>query len=93
MVSIAFANTGFVLLRTIPSKLLSPGDDDLVEMFEDYLSRFACQTRRAVVFKILRDVEAVRIDSILAFRISLHRVYVHLLIALVRIEMEPPSRT
>jgi hypothetical protein len=62
VVSIAFANTGFVLLSTIPSKMFPPGGNDLVEMLKDYLANLAPQTRRAVVFKILRDVEEVRIN-------------------------------
>jgi hypothetical protein len=32
VVSIAFAKTGFVLLCRVPSELLSPGDDDPIEM-------------------------------------------------------------
>jgi hypothetical protein len=91
VVLIALAKTGFVLLCTIPSELLTPSRNDLIEMFKDYLSHLATQTRRAVVFKILNDIETVRLDPILALRISLHRVHVHRLIALVRIEMKPPA--
>jgi len=47
VVSIPFANTGLVLLCTIPSKMFSPGSNDLVEMLEDDLTHLAFQTRRA----------------------------------------------
>ena len=60
-------------------------------MLKDYLTHLASQTRRAVVLKILNDIEAVRVQPILALRICLHRMYVHRLIALVRVEMEPPT--
>jgi hypothetical protein len=66
VVLIAFAKTGFVLLCTIPSELLTPSRNELIEMFKDYLSHLATQTRRAVVFKILNDIETVRLDPILA---------------------------
>jgi hypothetical protein len=33
-VSIAFANTGFVLLCTIPSKMLPPCGNDLIEVLK-----------------------------------------------------------
>jgi hypothetical protein len=45
VVSIAFAKTGFVLLCTIPSEMLSPSSNDLIEMLKDYLSHLASQTR------------------------------------------------
>jgi hypothetical protein len=83
VVSIAFAKTGFVLLCTISSEMLPPSNNDLIEMLKDYLSHLASQTRRAVVFKILDDIETVRLQPILAFCISLHRMHVHRLIALV----------
>jgi len=51
VVSMAFAKIGFVLLCTIPSKMFPPGNNELIEMFEDDLSHFTPQTRRAVVFK------------------------------------------
>jgi len=35
LVSIAFAKTGLVLLCTISSEMLPPGNHDLVEMLED----------------------------------------------------------
>ena len=91
VVSIAFANTGFVLLCTEPSEMLPPGGNDLIEVLEDYLAHLASQTRREVVFKILSDIEAVGDQAILALCISLHRMDVHWLIALVRVEMEPPT--
>jgi hypothetical protein len=59
VVSIAFAKTGFVLLCTISSKLLPPGSYYLIEMLKDDLAHLAPQTRRAVVFKILNDIETV----------------------------------
>jgi hypothetical protein len=69
VVSIAFAKTGFVLLCTIPSETLPPGINDLIEMFEDYLTHLASQTRRAVVFKILDDIEMVWLQPVLALSI------------------------
>ena len=77
VVSIAFAKTGFVLLSTISSEMLPPGNHDLVEMFKDYLPHFASQTRCAAVLKILDDIEAVRLQPILALCIALHRMRVH----------------
>jgi hypothetical protein len=94
VVSIAFAKIGFVLLCTIPSEMFPPGNNELIEMLEmleNYLAHLASQTRRAVVFKILDDIETVRIQPILALRISLHRMHVHRLVALVRVEMKPPA--
>ena len=43
VVRIALANTGFVLLCTIASKMLPPGFDDLVEVFKNYLAHLAPQ--------------------------------------------------
>ena len=83
MVSIAFAKTGFVLLCTIPSKVLPPSINDLFEVRKNYLSHLASQTWRAVVFKFFDDIETVGLQPILAFCISLHRMHVHRLIALV----------
>jgi hypothetical protein len=91
VVSIAFANTGFVLLGTIPSEMLPPSGNDLIEMLKNYLAHLASQTRRAVVLKILNDIETVRVQPILALCIPLHRMHVHRLISLVRVEMEPPT--
>jgi hypothetical protein len=91
VVSIAFAETGVVLLCTISSKTLPPGSYDPIKMLEDYLPHFASQTRCAVVPKILIDIETVRMQPILALRISLHSMHVHRLIALVRVEMDPPT--
>ena len=68
VVSIAFAKIGFVLLCTIPpriSKMLPPCNNYLIEMLKDYLAHLASQTRRAVVFKILNDIELVRLQPIL----------------------------
>jgi hypothetical protein len=93
VVSIAFAKIGFVLLCTIPSEMLPPCNNDLIEMLKDYLAHLASQTRRAVVFKILNDIETIRMQPILALCISLHRMHVHWLVALVRVEMKPPART
>jgi hypothetical protein len=91
VVSIAFAKTGLVLLCTTPSKMLVPCGDDRVEMLKNDLPHLASPTRRAVVFKILGDIETVRMDPILALGISLYTVYVHWFVALVRIEVQPPS--
>jgi hypothetical protein len=77
VVSIAFAKTGFVLLCTVSSKTLSSGGYDLIEMLKDDLTHLASQTRRAVVLKIFNDIESVRMQPILAFCISLHRMHVH----------------
>ena len=59
VVSIAFAKIGFVLLCTIPSKMLPPCINDLFEVREDYLSHFASQTWRAIVFEFFYDIETV----------------------------------
>jgi len=91
VVSIAFAKTGFVLLSTIPSEMLPPTSNDPIEMLKDDLSYFASQTGCAVVFELLNDIETVRMQPILALRISLHRMNVHRFVALVRVEMKPPA--
>ena len=39
VVSIAFAKTGFVLLCTIPSEMLPPNNNDLIEMLKDHIAR------------------------------------------------------
>jgi hypothetical protein len=91
VVSIAFAKTGFVLLCTISSEMLAPRGNDLIEVLKYYLAHLASQTRRRVVLEILNDIETVRVQPILARRISLDRMHVHRLIALVRVEMEPPT--
>jgi len=49
--------------------MLPPAICDLIEVFQDYLATFATQARRKVVFKILFDIEAVRVRPILALRI------------------------
>ena len=77
VVSIAFAKTGFVLLCTIPSEMLPPGDNDLIKMLKYDLAHLASQSRRAVAFRILDDIETVRVQPILALCISLHRMHVH----------------
>src|SRR5664279_4825237 len=59
VVSIAFAKTGFVLLCTIPSKVLPPSIDDLFEVCKDYLSHLASQAWRAIVFIFFDDIESV----------------------------------
>jgi hypothetical protein len=69
VVSIAFAKTGFVLLSTIPSEMLPPGSNDLIEMLKDDLPHLASQTRRAVVLKILDDIETLRLQPLLAQRL------------------------
>ena len=66
VVSIAFAKTGFVLLRTIPSEMLPPSGNDLIEMLKDYLPHLASQT-----LKILDDIEAVRMQPIFALNVPL----------------------
>lgn len=91
VVSIAFAKIGLVLLCKVSSEVLTPSGNDLIEMLKDYLAHFASQTWRALVFKVFDDIETVRVQPVLAFCLSLHRVHVHRLITLVRIEMEPPT--
>jgi hypothetical protein len=54
-------------------------------MLKDDLAYLASQTRRAIVFELLSDIEAARMEPVLALRISLHRMHVHRLIALIRI--------
>jgi len=85
VVSIAFAKTGFVLLSTIPSEMLPPSSNDLIEMLKDDFAYLASQTRRAVVFELLNDIETIRMQPILALCVTLHRMHVHRLIALVRV--------
>ena len=60
VVSIAFAKTGFVLLSTIPSEMLPPRNNDLIELLEDDLAYLAPQTRSAVVFELLNHIETIR---------------------------------
>jgi hypothetical protein len=76
--SMAFANTGFVLLCKISSEMLPPGGNDLIEVLKDYLAHLAAQTRRSSVFKILDDIETVRVQLILALGISLCGMYMAL---------------
>ena len=63
MVSIAFAKTGFVLLRTIPSEVLPPGNNDLIEMLKDYLAHLTPQTWRALILEIRDDIETVKVGG------------------------------
>jgi hypothetical protein len=91
VVSIAFANIGLVLLCKFASEMLPPSGNDLIEMFKDYLTDFASQTWRAVVLELLDNIETVWMQPVLAFCISLHRMYMHWLVALIRIEMKPPA--
>jgi len=81
--SIALANTGLTLLSTISSKMLVPCGDDLIEMLKDYLAHLASQTRRAVVCKILGDIEKVGMDPMLALGISLNGMDVRWFVGLV----------
>ncbi len=87
VVSMAFAKTGPVLLCTITSKMLPPRSNDLVEMLKDDLSYLAALTRRAIPLELLGNIEAVRVQPGLALGVSLHRMHVHRLVALVRIEI------
>jgi hypothetical protein len=41
VVSIAFAKIGFVLLCKVPSKMLTPCGNDLIEMLKNYLAHLA----------------------------------------------------
>src|ERR1035441_9564778 len=77
--------TGFVLLCTMPSEASPPSNNDLVEMLKDDLAYLASQTRRAIVFELLSDIEAARMEPVLSHSMSLHRIHVHRLIALIRI--------
>ena len=81
VVSIAFAKTGFVLHCTIPSEMLPPGNNELIEMLKDYLTHLTSQTWRAVVLKIRDDIETVMVQPIFALCISLHSMYMHRLVA------------
>jgi hypothetical protein len=49
--SMTLANTGFVLLRTMPSDVFAPRSDDLVKMLKDDLAHFASQPRRMHVHR------------------------------------------
>src|SRR5690242_20092954 len=91
VVSIAFAKTGFVLLCTISPEPLPPCSYYLIEMLKDDLTNLAMQARRAVVLKIFNDIETVGMQPILTLGITLHRMHMHRFIALVRVEMEPPT--
>jgi hypothetical protein len=71
VVAIALANTGFVLLSTVLPQVFAPSRHDLVKMLKD-----------TVV--LLFDIGGVRVQPVLALCISLLRVHVHWLIALIR---------
>jgi hypothetical protein len=90
VVSMAFANTGFVLLCTISSKMFPPGKNARIEVLEDYLAYLAPQSWRAILFEIFINIEIVRMQPILALCSSLHCMNVHRLITLVGIKIEPP---
>ena len=68
-----------------PPKRPRQATNDLVEMLKDDLAYLASQTRRAIVFELLSDIEGARMEPVLALRISLHRMHAHRLIALIRI--------
>lgn len=71
--------------------MLPPTGNDPIEMLKDDLAYLASQAGRAVVFELLNDFETVQVQPILALRIALHRMNVHRLVALVRVEMRPPA--
>lgn len=58
----ALAKTGFVLLCTVPSKMFPPSGNNLIEMLKNDLAHLAPQTRCAIEFKLLGDVEELRIS-------------------------------
>ena len=72
-----------------PPKRPRQATNDLVEMLKDDLAYLASQTRRAIVFELLSDIEGARMEPVLALRISLHRMHAHRLIALIRIKIKP----
>jgi hypothetical protein len=74
-----------------PPKRPRQATNDLVEMLKDDLAYLASQTRRAIVFELLSDIEGARMEPVLALRISLHRMHAHRLIALIRIKIKPPA--
>ena len=65
VVSIAFASTGLILLCTTTSNMLPPRRNDL-----------ATQTRRAIPLELLSNIEAVRVQPVLALGVSLYRMHV-----------------
>jgi hypothetical protein len=91
IVAIALANTDFVLLSTVLSQVLAPSRHDPVKMLKDDLAHLPSQPRRTVVRKLLIDIEGVRVQPIFALGFSLLRMHVQWLIALIRIEVEPPA--
>jgi hypothetical protein len=88
VVAIALANTGFILLSTVLSQVFPPSRHDLIEMLKNDLAHLPPQPRRAIVLELLFDIEGLRVQP-LGF--SLLRMHVHRLIALIRIEVEPPA--
>jgi len=60
VVAMAFAQTGFALLCTMPSEAFPRSCHDLVEMLKDNLARLAPQPGRAVGLELLMDIEGVR---------------------------------
>ena len=76
VVSIALAKTGFVILCTIPSEMLPPSSNDLIEMLKNYLA--ASRRKRGVqLYSKFDYVETVRVQPRLALCLSLHRMHVH----------------
>jgi hypothetical protein len=72
VVSIAFAKTGLVSLCTSFSEMFPPSHYDLIEMLKDDLADLAPQTRPTVVLILLKNIETLRLQPILA-REPLHR--------------------
>jgi hypothetical protein len=60
-------------------------------MLKDDLTYLTAQTWRAIPFELFGDVEAVRVQPILALGVSLYRVHVHRFVALVGIEIQSPA--
>ena len=86
VVAIALANTGFVLLCTMFSKMFPPSRDDLVKMLKDDLAYLASQTRR---YSCTRTPHRYRRRPGAANTCT--RMHMHRLIALIRIEVKPPA--
>jgi hypothetical protein len=84
------ARIGMVLVDIGSSKTAAPRGADLIEVGEDNPPDLAAQSRRAVVFELLFNVEAVGVDPVFAVGIALYSVNVHRLVSLVRIEEESP---
>jgi hypothetical protein len=84
------ARIGMILVDIGSSKTAAPGRADLIEVGEDNPPDLAAQSRRAVVFELLFNVEAIGVDPVLAVGIALYSMNVHRLVSLVRIEEESP---